>query len=303
MKSKHYLLIVFSFFLLQFNAQTNYNQYFDGADTSITNSIMIEIDSTDTLWQIGAPQKTFFTGASTFPNVIVTDTLIPYPNNDTSSFIAKYVPDYNVGIFAINWVQKLDYEAGKDGGKIEYSTDNGLTWENTFNNPYVYNFFGFDYANCDTLGTNDYVLSGTDTNWRDIWLCFESSWLNVTTDTVLFKFTSISDSSQTNQDGWMIDNMLSHITWTHTLAEMKQEEYVLAYPNPSNDLVHVHLQKQKSFHIIEKMDLINAKGETVDSWGNIPTKFFIDVKKYPAGNYQLRIQSNIKTEAVSIVIE
>jgi len=89
MKSKHYLFLLCSLFFLQSYSQQYSNQYFDGADTSYYNSIIIEIDATDTLWQIGAPQKTIFESASTQPNVIVTDILDFSPTNDTSNFIAK----------------------------------------------------------------------------------------------------------------------------------------------------------------------------------------------------------------------
>src|SRR5680860_1850189 len=42
-------------------------------------------------WSIGAPDKTVFTSAYSPSNVIVTDTLDPYPMNDTSSFIIKHL--------------------------------------------------------------------------------------------------------------------------------------------------------------------------------------------------------------------
>lgn len=54
-----------------------FSQYFDGADTSVLNSIIIEPDTGGlNVWQIGSPRKViFFYSAATTSNPIVTDTL------------------------------------------------------------------------------------------------------------------------------------------------------------------------------------------------------------------------------------
>ena len=116
--------------------QIEHYQYFDGADTNVWNSILIEMDTTNpnNIWQIGPPQKVIFNSASTAPNVIVTDTINSYPNSDTSRFITHTQSDFAVmGIMAFQWSQKLDYDTtGYDGGLVEYSIDGGTSWENAF---------------------------------------------------------------------------------------------------------------------------------------------------------------------------
>ena len=167
-----------------------YSQYFDGADTSAFNSLLINIDtSSSNIWQIGQPQKIIFDTAATFPNAIVTDTSNYYPTNNTSSFSFGVDPQwFGWGILALQWKQKLDMDIDYDGGIIEFSSDTGNTWKNVFNNPYVYNFYGFDTANQDTLISGDYAFSGTDSTWKDIWLCFDLSWLSFS-DSLMFRYT------------------------------------------------------------------------------------------------------------------
>ena len=65
----------------------DYVQFFDGADTSYNNSIIIKVDTaTENIWQIGEPQKVIFDAPSTTPNSIVTDTINNSPINNVSSF-------------------------------------------------------------------------------------------------------------------------------------------------------------------------------------------------------------------------
>lgn len=283
-----------------------YTQYFEGADTSAYEAILIDIDpDSSNTWQIGRPQKMIFDSAATLLNAIITDTINFYPSNDTSSFIAKiYLNGFNWGIFALQWKQKLDMDMDFDGGIIEYSVDTGHTWENVFNDPYVYNFYGFETANQDTLTGGEYAFSGTDTTWRDIWLCFDMSWLYDIGyyDTVMFRFTLLSDSIDNSKEGWLIDNMLAHITYIHTVKETDDDTYLKVYPNPANDIVHIEAEKIMGYHIIEQMELLDPLGRTIQSWSNIPTKFWFDTHDYPGGLYFVKVKTNLQTETIPLVI-
>ncbi|MFM9985797.1 MAG: T9SS type A sorting domain-containing protein [Flavobacteriales bacterium] len=303
-----YLAILAGLFCSSPCSAQYFTQYFDGADTADYNSIFINIDTTGgNLWQIGPPQKNIFDSPATSPNVIVTDTINFYPDSDTSSFVGTVpLQDFGWGIFALQWTQKLDMDDNHDGGTISFSFDS-LEWQQVFDDPDVYNFYGYQSNNEDVFGDNQYGFTGTDTTWRDLWLCFDLSWFQVNTDTVFFKFTFMSDTipsdpSEILHEGWMIDNMIAHQTFQHTLAETEQTEYLKCYPNPSNDRLMIEAKKLQEFHIIEKMELINSLGQVVDSWMNIPTKYFIRTQEYENGHYLLRIQTNIKTETIPVII-
>lgn len=304
---KLYLTTLLRFCLVRFTPAQMFSQYFDGADTICNpavspSSICIAIDNDSTnIWQIGVPQKLIFDSAATYPNAIMTDTINFYPSNNSSGFQFTIVPWTNWGILAIQWKQKLDMDQGLDGGKIEFSVDSGLTWQNAFNNPHVYNFYGFQPANEDTLPNGDFVFSGTDSIWRDIWLCYDMTWLSFN-DSIIVRFTFLSDSVNTLKEGWMIDNMISHITLVHTVKEVEQENYINVFPNPANNVIHIQAQKRMDYHIIERMELIDSRGKVVDTWTNIPTKFWFNTNDYIDGMYYLKIKTNLKTETLPIVI-
>lgn len=285
-----------------------YDQYFDGADSAFsTNSLYVKIDTVaSNIWQVGKPQKVIFDSAATLPNALVTDTINYYPNNNTSSFTLEipYYAGIYYGILGIQWKQKLDMDQGQDGGMVEYSIDEGLTWESAFNNPHVYNFFGYPSPDFDTLATGQYAFSGTDSLWRDVWLCYDLSWIGASsTDTLLVRYTFISDSTNTNKEGWMIDNMNAHITVIHPVKENASAEYFNVYPNPAKNIVNIELQRLNEYHIIENMQLINSEGKLMQEWNKIPTRFWIDVSKYANGMYYLKIKSNLKSKTIPISIQ
>lgn len=311
MQSKIYTFLIGILAFHSGVAQFNYYQYFDGEDTlCVPNqndffaSICLDyLEGDNNIWQVGPPQKFFFDSAATSPNVLVTDTLNYYPSNNVSSVVFSINPNFFTpwGILAIQWYQKLDMDAGFDGGKIEFSIDNGQTWANAFNNPYVYNFYGFDENNADTLADGTFVFSGVDTTWRDIWLCYSLSWVG--TNEVLVKFTFISDDIDNEMEGWMIDNLQAHVTWVHTVEEIESPEYIKVYPNPTSDLLYIDTRKIQEFHIIERMILTDVSGKVIEEWNHLPTKFFIDTRKYSNGLYSLTVITNKETVSIQVVVE
>lgn len=284
------------------NSQEFY-QYFDGADTTANNSIFMQIDtSSSNIWQIGSPQKYIFDSAFSSPNVIVSDTVQYYPTNNSSRFQYTVIPWETWGVLAIQWMQKLDIDPSGDGGVIEFSVDGGENWDNVFNNPYVYNFYGYDSINVDTLPTGQWVFTGTDSTWKDLWLCYDMTWLNYN-DSIMVRHTLITDSVESNHEGWMMDNFLVHVTIIHTVNEVEQQEYLKVQPNPTSGKIDIVARKIDAFHIIEKMELINMEGKVVQEFGISPTKFSINIGHHPSGVYFLKIQTNIQTESFQIILQ
>lgn len=279
-------------------------QYFDGADTNYTqNSIRVyRSDDSTNIWQIGPPQKLNFDSAATLPNALVTDTLNTYPPNNRSQVQFSIKPFTNWGILAIQWKQKLDMDSAADAGFVEFSVDSGTTWQNPFNSATVYNFYGFLNSNKAFFDSTGLAFTGVDTVWRDIWLCYNMAWVSQF-DSMIIRFTFVSDSVDNSKEGWLIDNLNAHMTFIHTVSEVKEEKYLKVFPNPANEVVHVEARKLNDFHIIEYMTLTNADGKLVAQWRNIPTKYFFDTGKYANGNYTLKVKTNIQTETIPIVIK
>ncbi len=199
-----------------------FKQYFDGTDTIYNSnfwdsSIRVHInDSISSSWRIGQPMKSVFNKASTVPNAIITDTINYYSINDSSSFQYSIKPWTNSGILAFQWKQKLDTDYGNDGGIIEFSIDEGNTWQNVFNNPYVYNFYGFSNDNVDTLQNGQMAFTGTDSLWRDIWLCYDMSWLNES-DSIMVRHTFVSDNNFDEKD---LSVTIEHLNDLHYVVKI-----------------------------------------------------------------------------------
>lgn len=301
---KNYFLVTCFLLLSLFAKAQQWQQYFDGADTVAWNSIFIEIDTTGgNVWQIGPPQKVIFDSAATIPNVLVTDTINFYPPNDTSSFSFPMDPWSSWGIFALQWKQKLDLDSAQDVGIIEYSGDDGVTWTSIFNNPFLYNFYGYDSVNVDTTASGVVGFTGTDTTWKDIWVCFQMSWLQQWTDTVLFRYTIMSDSTDNQSEGWMIDNMMMHITIVHTAKGEQKDAYQKIYPSVTDGVVYIETMALQEFHIIENMQLIDVNGRVVKEWKNVPTRFWIDISDQPNGTYMLKIQTNKESNTYPVILQ
>lgn len=302
MKKLYLILTLLLALTIQSQAQ-DYSQYFDGADTSIYNSLFVYPDTAaSNIWQIGVPQKIIFDSASTVPNAIVTDTINSYPVNNESSFVVKLPVDFWWAFMALQWRQKLDLEDHHDAGYVYFSMDHGLTWENALESPYVYNQYGYDPANLDTFPTNGIAFSGIDSSWRDVWLCLNMPSLGMT-DTLYYKFTFASDSSDSHQEGWMLDNFIGHITIMHPVKEIMKPDHINVYPNPAKDIVNIEIQKSKDFRVIQKMEFTDQKGSILRSWQDVTPPFSFDVTKYAEGMYFLTITTNLKSELHPVIIK
>lgn len=299
---KKLLLLTFLTFILNLAyAQSPLQQYFDGADTLSSKSIIIILDtSSSNIWQVGPPQKTIFDSAATNPNVLVTDTINTYPVNDTSIFTFKThgLGWGSGGIIAVRWKQKLDMDFKKDGGIIEYSIDTGKTWLNVFHNTSVYNFYGFDTTNADTLTDGTFAFTGTDTVWRDIWLCYK---IPVTPyGDFMFRFTFRSDNVDSNKEGWMIDNMLVQETFYHTVSTVAPQGTFLVFPTITNGIVKVTIGKDKQK--IDNILILNKEGQVVRRSKGKINNATMDISGLPAGNYFVHIHSGDKIEVHKIVL-
>ncbi len=296
------LLTLTAFSLSYFGNGQTYTAYFDGGDTTL-QSLDLTFDTLpNNTWQIGQPQKPIFNQAFSDFGVLITDTINSYPTNNTSRFYLNQLPHIQWGILAVQWVQKLDMADGNDYGYIEYSIDSGANWINVFDSPYTYNFYGFNTSNRHTLTNGDIVFSGIDTNWRDIWLCFDNSWLT-SVDQFSLRYKFVSDSIETNQEGWMIDNFTVHETWFHTVKEIQQEDYISTFPNPANDRININVKKVNEFHIIEEINVRDGHGKLMSHFENVPTQFFMDVSHYKNGVYFIEVKTNLDRSMTQIVIQ
>jgi len=229
---------------------TSFGQLEDNYELTFDNQWGLEHLFIDTMsnmnnvWQVGIPQKTIFTNAYSAPNVIITDSINSYPINDTSVFIITNVAfgqgfewPYTVilaGQYFVNSDTLTDY------GKVEFSPDNGITWIDMLNDTVGYWYW------------NSYekpVLTGNSNQWKSFWvnLAELGYFYGVQDgDTVLYKFTFISDSIQTNKDGLMFDDF--HFEdWVEGIEEIGFDLIKSkCFPNPTENKLTVSFKNDKN---------------------------------------------------------
>lgn len=163
----------------QWELDGNYDITFDN-NYGLNHLAIDTVSNPNNIWQIGTPQKNLFANAASLPSAIVTDTLNPFPINDTSIFIIKnqaleegfLQPQLVIlsGKYYVNSDSLTDY------GKIEFSPDNGLTWIDLLN----------DTIKIDSMWTGSYyqplywfwnshwatsrerpILTGNSNGWKE----------------------------------------------------------------------------------------------------------------------------------------
>lgn len=207
------------------------------------NTDRIEIDTTNhnNIWQIGQPAKAIFDSAYSFPKAMLTDTQNSYPVNNKSSFLIGF--DLQGFHPKIGFWHKFDTDANLDGGYVEVSFDQGSTWllladtiADSNGGEYGTGVYGLYVANfyggSDSLYNGLIGFNGLQADW--IYSTIEFPCLAVKKSFPFFvKFTFISDSIETNKEGWMIDDILIYNAGYCTgINEVGYSSKVSVSPNP-----------------------------------------------------------------------
>jgi hypothetical protein len=206
-------------------------------------------------WQVGAPQKLTFNQAFSQPNVIVTDTINPYPANTNSSFILKSeaIGGFYYGLEFFSGFYRVQSDSLNDSGMMEFSPDNGVTWIDMINDTaYSITFYWLSPKP---------VLTGNS----DEWVFFEAMLMDIGSvfnvgygDTLLFRFTFSSDSNADNLDGLMYDDicfyeMIEGITETrftplktNIFPNPSAEHFSINFDNPHGDSFQLAIYDSQS---------------------------------------------------------
>lgn len=247
---------------------------FEGSWGSQTLPIILDTAAAD-IWEIGPPQKTFFHQTISGANVLVTDTIAPYPAGNTSRFLVnlplaefQWWPE-----FFLHFYQTWDMDSLHAGGIIEVSYDTGATWMNVFEdwvNPPNIEMIetGVGYIEPDTLSNGEIGFTGrtgdTEPNW--VWSSF--CWVNgglPMPDTLRLRFTFYSDSLAAPADGWMLDDFQFDVGFVHPVSEfLKQDDFLQAAPNPMTDRLHIRFDIDEP-EVPVRLGLYDQEGRLVRS--------------------------------------
>jgi len=240
------LIILLSIFIIAINANAQYT-YDSVSFESVTSKIILDPVSNHT-WQIGKPGKSFFNAPHAGVKAILTDTLNSYPVNDTSRFIYVIRNPYTQTCYtSMEFWHKYDTDTLTDAGIIEASYNGGSSWvvvNDTSNVSPWGSFFWWDedYHSTDgrytahpviTSGKSDgWILSRFNWQW---WIPVKSDTIISLPDSLMIRFTFISDPVQSNREGWMIDDILTASAWWQLCSEIPEtpaRENLRVSPNP-----------------------------------------------------------------------
>ena len=157
---------------------------------------------------------------------MITDTINTYPINNMSSFVVSY-PSFNCADIQGDYF--CDTDSLNDYGTIELSIDNGQSWIDLIN----------DNANAQSSYKPN--LTGNSGGWQFFNLVFYNYTQTFQEDSVLVKFSFISDSIDTQHDGIMFDNLTFCIsTNTQNLSQLNN---LKVFPNPTSDILNFQFEE------------------------------------------------------------
>lgn len=298
-KTKPYIMKTSLFFILLISlsgillAQNpDYMSYQIDFDSEYSMDEALILDSSST-WQIGIPDKTVFDSAFSPVHAILTDTANPYPVNDTASFMIQHIRTGWMGggneSLQLNFKYRMNTDSLTDYGIVEASVDNGETWINLVTEADDYGLYW--------LTGQEPVLTGNTDGWETFalelnMLTFELGY----SDTLLYRFTFISDGIQTNKDGWMIDNFDLIDSWES--LESLQYEDIRLYPNPTSGTLHIDGMEISPGN--SRMDVYDIGGKLLIQRPLYSNSTRLDL---PAGMYFVRIAGKEKTDTQKIIIK
>ena len=273
----------------------------------------LNIDSSEqNIWQIGTPSKTLFDSAFSAPYSIVTDTINSYPPNNNSWFEVK------IGEFNYEWwypasvymeiKHKFDTDTLVDGGFITVSWDDGLTWMNIIRDTIYWDETpgGFEtenmYTENDTLYYGEFGFSGNSNGWITTsysWHFYPVKAITMS-DTMLVRFNFISDSIETNKEGWLIDNIrLFSVDFGSSIDEYSSSNFNL-YPNPIDKTSTIDF---KSVNNKIELEVFNNVGQRIYHKNHYNTKSIIfDKEGIKPGSYIIKIKTDDWIESKSVLI-
>jgi hypothetical protein len=263
-------------------------------DTATLHRVIIDTNSNpDNIWQTGHPDKTMFNAAHSDPNAIVTGISGTYPPNDTSSFTIIHIagsgwatayPKVDIG----GWY-RVNSDSLTDYGFIDFSPDKGNNWYRADSNE------GFcTWGAVEELPT----FTGNSLGWKHFYYCLQVPMPVNYGDTILYRFTFISDQVQTNKDGLMFDD-LHFEDLSEGIPEIQNDDLISITPNPVSDKFMIHRTNSAGK---ERIQMLNCLGQvTLDDpdFSGEP----VDVRHLKNGLYLLKYSNSSFFSIQKIIIQ
>jgi hypothetical protein len=245
-------------------------------------------------WQIGRPNKTKFPYEPMKGNAIITDTSQQLTINDTFIFTVEFIRNrngiYHAGQFELQFEYKIDGDAN-DYGKVEISVDHGETWIDLIKQDTTYDF--------EWEGVKPTLLGG-NSGWQTFDLSM-TIWANgyigeypielQGKDSILYRFTYITDTVNHPSDGWLIDDLVMINNYLSIYATTMNQLGIKVFPVPATDYVYLKNERDLA---ISHVSIINTIGVEVLSLTGDNIQM-ADISQLPDGCYTLVFECDYQT--------
>lgn len=240
---------------------------FEDEDTDFNNDFsnffQNDYSINSNLFETGISLKNPYINEDFGEYALITDAAIPYLNNNLSSIRLKVrCVECNYGEFNLYFYHKLECDSLYDGGLVQYSIDDGISWNNIINCPFC------DLTNFYTI--NDTITSMYDVGFNNSISTWELCGINFSTQEniseVDFRFIFSSDLSDTDKNGWLIDN-ISICSNPVLVSANNLTNGILIFPNPTNNMSVIHLKNPQDK--IDCVNIYNITSQNVTNQNNI----------------------------------
>ncbi|MBN2613292.1 MAG: T9SS type A sorting domain-containing protein [Bacteroidales bacterium] len=207
---------------------------------------------TKNVWRIAEPHKEILFIPQTHSYLgkyaIISDTNRFYNSNIRASFQFRLFLGEGDS-YGISFSQKYDFEKNKDGGIIETSYDNGVTWQNIIFDTIIQN----NIENTSNLyGIADKIssledqpgFSGLQSDIQSVSITFGADEL-IRGDIMLLKFSLGTDSNDAQNEGWMLDDFKFSGIETVVIESSINKTDVKIYPNPVKNVLKIESEDVK----------------------------------------------------------
>jgi hypothetical protein len=268
------ILCLFVLFTIESNAQSELVD-FESTPQYVT------IDSLTGCWQIGTPSKTIFDTAYSSSHALMTDTLNPYPNDSISYAYFSFPTINSSSTYSISFKHRYDSETDVDGGYIEvYDCFSGnwksLTSAVAFACPY-YSVYYNSNSPTQLLTNGEIGFTGNSNGWitQEIsfgcMAVFQAEENHGGSIAAQFRFVFVSDGNNTNQEGWMIDD----IQWSDFgglcsgIEEYENSLGLKAYPSITNENISFETETE----LFSKISIYDFSGKLIENFSFNQTNF------------------------------
>ncbi len=208
-------------------------------------------------WNHAVPNKSILSNAHSGSAVLITYADTTYPVNDTSTFTVTYVCSdgfINKHTAMISGWYNVNSDTLTDYGYIELSIDHGQTWMNLFADSMSSMVYFYEGAKP--------VFSGNSNGWKlfNMNIAQIGYYYNIDFgDTVLYRFTFVSDSIETFKDGMMFDDM-SFYDYSEGINSNANNFKSSIHPNPlENNSIIEFENNNKDLHQLIIFDMQGHK--------------------------------------------